>query len=688
MQVGFIQSNAGSIEELNINSKEFYFKEENKNLIISENGGSIRAQIDEEDQDCLVLKVIQKIPHASLQGSPVQEGSTYFMEVGEKLSYQETTFELKSIDLTSPEVQVEEVEELILEVEEKPEIEAKPEIKEVEEVETEDDDDISFEIASDDRNEDTNEPEQEEKENPKDSMSITQVLNVAQVSQELEQPRQKASKKKASEKKKKEPNFQLGAARDYQGNKAKRDAKKKVQKKQEKKKKTGLDGSNLVGPFTRFISAISLLFVTILVSAQVEVAVFESLSVKLASKINEQLANYTEFTINPEFTKVFVILLGILFISNLLFSVSPTLFICGATTKGSFLSKRAKAVLRTPLDFIAHFIPLFEIPTIFDTPSLKELITRGAISYRIRAFRFIPIFTLSIFVTLVIGYPIIQESLTHKNPPKQIQIPKELGKRPVKFNEVIMSKIFSQQTIALRIPSTRPVYFFINKESGHTLLLRNTTSNFFKTFQKTFESIPFFKYRYPYLASFFKDEKSSFLVREDFGKILWGGEIIKGQDTKNLRYVDLLAITQSKKVFDHFKLPYTQYINLNKFSSYYKSKDTEVYLYIGEDAVMQFTNDGGNMTAKELEGLSFMAKPKIKIEHVDSVEKAYKGTNKSILMSQLHEVNNILMTNGDPANNQVFKQFAQYLAQFLQGSGNSVGQQAAKEILTLSTLNN
>lgn len=687
MQVGFTHSNQGSAQEVSITNNEFYFKEENNELIISENGGSIRVQTDD---DCLVLKVIQKIPHANLEGAPLQESSTYFMEVGETLSYKESSFKLTQLEPTP-------VQEAKLEIEAKPEFEEVPEKLPEEETSIEFEEDVnSFDFQIDP----SSQPVIEEKKDD-GSMSITQVLNIAKI-QEEEKLKEKEksgpgkiesnniSKKTTRKNEVKDTNNYglkgVTSARDYKGNRKKREAAKKHATKQKKRVNRGLDGENLVGPFTRFLCGLSLLFVTILFSSQIENEAIDSLSEKGTKLINLEVSKYVEFAINQEITKAMILLMIILIVSNLLFSVSPTLFICGATTKGGFLMKRAKALLRTPFDFIAHFIPIFEIPIIFDTPSLKEIITRGAISYRIRAFKFIPILILPIFIALCVGYPIVQQGLKVKNPPQKVSVPKDLGKRPMKFKEILISKKFSQNNIILRIPTLRPVYLFINKESGRTILLKNTTSNFFVSFKKTLESIPFFKYRYPYLSTFLNDEKTSYLVREDFGKILWGGEIIKGMATDDLLYIDFLAINQSKKVFDAFKLPYTEYRNLNKFSSLYRSKLEEVYLYIGEDSLMQFVKAGGTMRSSELEGFTFLARPKVRIEYVDAVEKAVNGTNETFLIELMSQAKDIISITDNEENKKVFKEYTQLLVEYLKSSSNVSAKKAANEILDLNIL--
>ncbi|MFG1498624.1 hypothetical protein ABMA70_00355 [Halobacteriovorax sp. XZX-3] len=723
MQVGFIHSNSNENQEITISNKEFFFKEENNELIISENGGSIKVHVDD---DCLVLKLIQKIQDAKLQDTPLQEGSTYFMEIGEKLSYKSSEFKLKSLSLEKQlpdEFDIASAnDEDDLEFDDLSNFATNEQEESVEEIKAQtqghtpsfemtssdmlnrdesddesdsDEDDISFVI-------DTNgdQPSQPRMKEDTDSLSITQVLNVARLqSAEAEQskksvkynehvsrPLTSQKKKKAKKKKKstkstnKDSDLKLGVARDYEGA--------KIRKAQQKKKKIKQSQGKLVGPFTRFVSALTLVFATTIVSTQIDVEAIESLSDKLATLLNSEIAKFVEFSVSPDIAKIVIVLFGILFISNLILSVSPTLFISGATTTGSFLTKRAKAVLRTPLDLIAHLIPLFELPVIFDSPSLKEFITQGRITYRIKGFKFISLINLAIFTMLVIGYPIIQESFSDTPVPKQINVPKELGKRPLKIKEVLVSKKFSQENIILRIAGQRPSYFIINKETANTYVLKLTDEMSFRNFQKSFSSIPFFKYRYPYLSSFYKDEKSSYLTREDFGKLFWAGEIIKGRSTKDLVHVDLLAIGQSKKAFAEFKMNYKQYRNLNKFTSFYRSNLDEVYLYISDDSVMQFSKVGGNMKSSELEGLTFLAKPKVKIEYIDSVEKAFLGTNKSILMSQLDEINQLVSIKDNGENRASFTKFARDLAKFLQGSTNTVGQEAAKEILKLSTLNN
>lgn len=737
MQVGFTHSNQGDSQEVSVSNHEFYFKEENNELIISENGGSIRAQIDD---DCLILKVIQKIPHAILEEASLQEGSTYFMEIGEKLSYKDSTYELKTLDTSSPipeptitqndEIAPNSVNEdlgqspsLSLENEESHnsiqfedadddesnEKQAK-EISESKETpdsadspDSEDESDVensgngySFQLDTN-LAQDTNEDEEKDS----GTMSITQVLNVARLQEDEKQaskkddehvsrPLKKKSKKKAKKKsgKKKSKNasdsgLAITTARDYKGNRAKRDSKKKARSRSKL-----LNDHKLVGPFTRFLSALSLMFVTVLLSAQVENEAVNSLSNKGTEIINTQIAKFVDFSFNPEITKSLIVLFIILFISNLLFSVSPTLFICGATTKGSFLTKRAKAILRTPFDFIAHFFPIFETPVIFDTPSLKEIITRGPISYRLRAFRYIPLVTLSIFTFICVGYPIIEQGLSNSNPPEKINIPKNLGKRPLKMKELLISKQFSQENIILRIPATRPSYFIINKKSGRSLYLKNTSSTFFASFKKTLETIPFFKYRYPYLSSFLKDEKSSFLVREDFSKILWGGEIIKGMATEDLMYLDFLAIDQSKKIFNYFKFPYIEYRNLNKFTSFYRSKVEDVYLYINDNSLMQFAKVAGTMRSSELSGFTFLARPKVRIEYVDAVEKAFKGTNDSFLIKELKDIQSIIAVTDNGENRKAFRDFTQYLVEYFKASGNESANRVATQILNLNILSN
>ncbi|MFG1482504.1 hypothetical protein ABMA79_10860 [Halobacteriovorax sp. HFRX-2_2] len=725
MQVGFIHSTSNENKEIIISVKEFFFKEENNELIISENGGSIKVQVDD---DCLVLKLIQKIQDAKLQETPLQEGSTYFMEVGERLSYKRSEFKLKTLshaqqlpdefevtsekdedDLGLDEVQsfhhLEDQESL--EEIKKATQDSSPSFEmtssdmltrdESDDDSDSDEEDISFII---DTNED--QPAQQKVDEDTDSLSITQVLNVARLQNaEAEQEKKVAKQtehisrplggskkkkktnkntKKKSTKSKEASGLKLGTARDYEGA--------KIRKAQQKKKKAKQNENKLVGPFTRFVSALSLVFATTIISTQVEVEAIESLSVKLADLANTELAKYVEFSLSPDIAKIFIVLFGILFVSNLVFSVSPTLFISGATTSGSFLSKRAKAVLRTPLDLIAHLIPLFEMPVIFDTPSLKELITRGRITYRVKGFKFISLINLAIFTLLVIGYPIIQEGFSDTAAPTQINVSKELGKRPLKIKELLISKKFSQEHIILRVGGSRPSYFIINKDSANTYVVKMTDSMPFERFENSFSSIPFFKYRYPYLSSFYKDEKSSYLTREDFGKLFWAGEIIKGRSTKDLVHVDLLAIGQSKKAFSEFKMDYKQYRNLNKFTSFYRGSSDEIYLYIAQDQVMQFAKVGGNMKSSELEGFTFLARPKVKIEYIDSVEKAFQGTNKSILMSQIAEINQLVSLKDNGENRASFVKFAKDLAKFLQGSTNTVGQEAAKEILKLSTLNN
>ncbi|EPZ50805.1 hypothetical protein M902_3261 [Bacteriovorax sp. BAL6_X] len=716
MQVGFIHSTSNENQEILISVKEFFFKEENNELIISENGGSIKVQVDD---DCLVLKLIQKIQDAKLQETPLQEGSTYFMEVGERLSYKNSEFKLKTLSHAQQPDEFEvacENDELNLDLDEdldedqsfhhQENQESLEEIKlatqddsslfettssdmlakdESDDDTDNGDEDISFIIDTDD-----NGPIQAPMKDNTDSLSITQVLNVARLQNaETEQDKKtkknkkksnKNTKKKKSSKSKDASHLKLGTARDYEGA--------KIRKAQQKKKKTKRDENKLVGPFTRFMSALSLVFAATIISTQVEVDVINSLSVKLADLTNTELAKYVDFLVSQDIAKIFIVLFGILFISNLLFSVSPTLFISGATTSGSFLSKRAKAVLRTPLDLIAHLIPIFELPVVFDTPSLKELITRGRITYRVKGFKFISLINLAIFILLVIGYPIIQEGFSNTKAPSQINVPKELGKRPLKIKELLLSKKFSQEHIVLRTGGPKPSYFIINKDTANTYLVKMTDSMPFKRFENSFSSIPFFKYRYPYLSSFYKDEKSSFLTREDFGKLFWAGEIIKGRSTKDLVHVDLLAIGQSKKAFSEFKMDYKQYRNLNRFTSFYRGSSDEIYLYIAQDQVMQFSKIGGNMKSSELEGFTFLARPKVKIEYIDSVEKAFQGTNKSILMSQLEEINQLVSLKDNGENRASFVKFSKDLAHFLQGSSNTVGQEAAKEILKLSTLNN
>lgn len=722
MQVGFIHSNSNENQEIIISVKEFFFKEENNELIISENGGSIKVQVDD---DCLVLKLIQKIQDAKLQETPLQEGSTYFMEVGERLSYKKSEFKLKTLShaqQTPDEFEItSEKDEDDLGLDEVQNFHHQEDQESLEDIkiatqgnspsfETTSSDMLTRDESDDDSDSDeedisfiieTNEdqPTQQKVDEDTDSLSITQVLNVARLqnaeseqekkvakqSEHISRPlgenkKKKKTKKKSNKSKEKASGLKLGTARDYEGA--------KIRKAQQKKKKAKQNENKLVGPFTRFVSALSLVFATTIISTQVEVEAIESLSVKLADLANTELAKYVEFSLSPDIAKIFIVLFGILFVSNLIFSVSPTLFISGATTSGSFLSKRAKAVLRTPLDLIAHLIPLFEMPVVFDTPSLKELITRGRITYRVKGFKFISLINLAIFTLLVIGYPIIQEGFSNTAAPTQINVPKELGKRPLKIKELLISKKFSQEHFVLRVGGSRPSYFIINKDTANTYVVKMTDSIPFERFENSFSSIPFFKYRYPYLSSFYKDEKSSYLTREDFGKLFWAGEIIKGRSTKDLVHVDLLAIGQSKKAFSEFKMDYKQYRNLNKFTSFYRGSSDEVYLYIAQDQVMQFAKVGGNMKSSELEGFTFLARPKVKIEYIDSVEKAHQGTNKSILMSQLEEINQLVSLKDNGENRASFVKFAKDLAKFLQGSPNTVGQEAAKEILKLSTLNN
>ncbi|MFG1513626.1 hypothetical protein ABMA71_03390, partial [Halobacteriovorax sp. ZH3_bin.1] len=316
MQVGFIHSNSNENQEIIISVKEFFFKEENNELIISENGGSIKVQVDD---DCLVLKLIQKIQDAKLQETPLQEGSTYFMEVGERLSYKRSEFKLKTLShaqQTPDEFEItSEKDEDDLGLDEVQNFHHQEDQESLEDIkiatqgnspsfETTSSDMLTRDESDDDSDSDeedisfiieTNEdqPTQQKVDEDTDSLSITQVLNVARLqnaeseqekkvakqSEHISRPlgenkKKKKTKKKSNKSKEKASGLKLGTARDYEGA--------KIRKAQQKKKKAKQNENKLVGPFTRFVSALSLVFATTIISTQVEVEAIESLSVKLA----------------------------------------------------------------------------------------------------------------------------------------------------------------------------------------------------------------------------------------------------------------------------------------------------------------------------------------------------------------------------------------------------------------------
>lgn len=348
--------------------------------------------------------------------------------------------------------------------------------------------------------------------------------------------------------------------------------KKKAKKKVAKVKKINLDQTQirkrrvktikdekkekLFGVFSRLFATLSDFVISFLLIQKFTHPLISKLVNSIKLFINSKISEY-ELTVSEEFIKFILIFITIRTLSNIILGIGLSAFFMGGTTAGGFGTKRLKALIRTPLELLTIIFPIIDITLVFGKTTLKEVITRGAINYRFKSFKYLSFPIFSVVLITGLAYKPITEIIKARGLSEYQEV------SPLK-NEYSQSILVLADNYKLDYyidGSAKHGNFFImvNKYDGKVIFIKKIYSHRYEKLKHLIQRVPLHKEVFPFASSYEKSKPLTDKHKTEFMNFLFLNRYIKGLQFKKFMGLNLLAanyapkdvlLERSKKVSD------------------------------------------------------------------------------------------------------------------------------------------
>lgn len=371
------------------------------------------------------------------------------------------------------------------------------------------------------------------------SIDISELLKKEGLIDETSQKKKKAKKKVAKVKKINLDQTQIRKKRIKTIN---------DEKKQKKEK--------LFGVFSRLFATLSDFVISFLLIQKVTHPLISRLVSSIKIFINSKISEY-ELTVSDEFIKFILIFITIRTLSNIILGIGLSAFFMGGTTAGGFGTKRLKALIRTPLELLTIIFPIIDITLVFGKTTLKEVITRGAINYRFKSFKYLSFPIFSVVLITGLAYKPITEIIKARGLSEYQEV------SPLK-NEYSQSILVLADNYKLDYHidgSSKHGHFFImvNKYDGKVIFIKKVFHHSYEKLKNLIKRVPLYKEVFPFASSYDRSKPVTDKHKKEFMNFLFLNRYIKGLQFKKFMGLNLLAanysprdviLERSKKVFE------------------------------------------------------------------------------------------------------------------------------------------
>ncbi|EQC43723.1 hypothetical protein [Bacteriovorax sp. Seq25_V] len=657
---------------------QLFIKPSGTGAEISENGGPILVF---EQDGVVTVKIENDVSGVNFNGHPVKKGGIYFLELGDTVTCKETVISIIEVDIieTATSINVDSLDEIKLENTEtmpdtNPQVfsdqtlqndrETKLEKKEPKEVHHENhDDDLGFSVDTEViKTAELNAPIKKKVKEQKQNQEITRTsIDIGELLQTQKKQTRKEKLDKLDEEDESDPKVV-----------AKKKKANQVKKMEIKTKRSdSIETTRRVGPFTRLFSIIAGFSLTMALYHFVDAATLNEITSKIITLVNTNipqaktlLKDYQDLL--EQTISVLLIYFGINFISNIIFSTSIPLFLVGATTEGTFIRKRIKALLRFPLEVISFFLPIFDLPVLIGKRSFKEFITKTQIQYRQRILRLTAIPLLLIFSLLPHFETLIRAKIEKKPEISIITSTMFTKEKSVKHSVLMVSRGIELNYEIAGSSTPKMNFFLINKTDGKTIAFRELRSIKYSLMKSVKDEIPFFSQFYPNLSAKIEGDTPSDLtgLREEVLNFIKSGEFTICGKPEYLSQLNILTTNTA-----------SNFLRSNNilFEKIYKTtEETRYYEYKGELSLLAITNDEIKILAVDsniekpwpyLSQIALSFNGHGKHEEIDSIfrDPALFSSQKTIIQERLNNIKSALTRNSDQSNSIFFEKFVKAL---------------------------
>jgi hypothetical protein len=579
----------------------------------------------------VTVKIQDDVDNATFSGHPLRKGAIYFLEDEDSISFGESKITLKSSLATNTETPAQEEDLDLFELHatdspapEKQESQANDDlILEVDQL-IADSDDSSEDSSPVSFDEDNTEPKfdtisindedlthgefkLDTGEATKTSIAVHELLQTHNKKNDnippeaLKAQREELKKVRAKKKVRKKKKSRADQDLDLDGASRFNITEKSQGKKTKAKVKIIIPTENTVGPIVRILGVFSTLAISIFANRYVDLKPIQPIADKLEEIVNQQLVNKGLSEIPMGVFEVLTVFLLIEIVSRILFSVSLPHFVAGVTNYGSFLTKRLKALLKLPLDWVSMVCPLGEIPVVIGKRSVKEMVTLSQTRYRSGAFKLVAPLII-VIGTVFFCYESIFTTQTLK--PDEFStaavITNYKKKKATSLSSLSMAKGVANNYYIDGTMEGRPYYLFVHKENKTLLEYRNLAKyDFKKVFSKIAEKAPFFEYTHPFLYQYLQDGKSNKKVREDVLRFIRSGELTNYKIPQLIPAFDPIMANEAHQLFKRFGIRVDSVMSDNKFYRIYRHESDYYALYISEHTLYTFSITASDETTKK-----------------------------------------------------------------------------------------
>jgi len=640
---------------------QLFIKPSGNGAEISENGGPILVF---EQDGVVTVKIENDVSSVNYNKHPVKKGGIYFLELGDAITCKETTITMIEVDIietasisTDGLVDIELEKTQVLFSADNKDFDEKTRLTEVHTTK-EKDQDLGFSV-------DTAMIKKAELNIRPKAKPATEVTRTSIDIGELLQTQKKQTRKEKIDQLDSEDSKDPAVI----AKKKKAVLNKKLEVKA--KKSDTIEVTKRVGPFTRLFSILAGVSITTALYHLVDKVLLMTYSNKILDLIVENIPQLTmikdHLDLGQEIISVLLVYFSVNLISNLIFSTSIPLFLVGATTDGSFITKRIKAILRLPLEIISFFIPVLDFPVLIGKRTFKEFATGTQIQYRQRIFKLIAV-PLLIVISIVPHFEYFIKAKVEKKP----EIPAIYStmftqEKAVKSSVLLVSKGMNLNYEIVGSSEPKLNFFMINKIDGKTIALREIRSIKYESLETLRREIPFFSQIYPSLNSRIdssEDNLDSTGVREDVLNFIKSGEFSLCGDIKRVNQLNILTTNTAARFLKENNLLFEKI--------YITNNETRYYEYKGEFSLLAVTNDAIKVLAVDTnieEPWNFLNQVALsfnghgKVSELDSIFKdpSLYSSQKSLITEKLNAVKLALSKNFDQSNSVFFEKFVKGL---------------------------
>ncbi len=313
------------------------------------------------------------------------------------------------------------------------------------------------------------------------------------------------------------------------------------------KKKDVVDNSNLFGVFSRLFATITDFLISLLLVQVIKHPVLDRNIYQWTGSLNKKIKSFEIGTIDIDFVKLFVIFIALRILSNIIFSVGLSAFLMGATTEGSFFTKRIKSLFRAPLEILSLLAPFIDFSLILGRRTLKEIITVGKIKYRLQFLKYLSFFIFITILVSVTAYKPIERYLKYKTTSSYREV------TPIE-NEYALSIFSLSDNYKVNyhidgVNSERPYYLMVNKYDGSTIFIQTINKYPYENLVKNINKVPLAHEIYPFASRYKSDTKITEKHKKEFMNFLFLGKYM--QNLQLSKFIGLPLLAANFTIEDH-----------------------------------------------------------------------------------------------------------------------------------------